>query len=488
MKKGLIIALCVLVALGAAAGFGYYRLNSAAQDAEQMQRSIYDQYQTMLRNAEQTTLTVTESGETIGSYTLSQLGMLDTTQQAISAGFTAEERMNPELFAQKGLTEKLRWRTLSHTQPGTVRADLTRYTDELVTDDLAAVQRKPAQDAYMDFDGEKFVVVDEVPGTQLQWEPVRAALQAAASGLTVNANAPENAAFDVTSVPDCYAAPTVTAENGSFDFNELLQEKILGVSYTIDLNLEGQTDEKKIVKLATKELSPLVSVDEDGSVKIDEEKLDVLLAGWKALSDVDNTPFILNTYVDGPKPMEFLKVDYKLDTDALKETLEAALEKLAPQDIRAQLLLYKNGEPYEPLTEVYVEVDIDNQRLTVYKDGEVVTSTDVVTGNLNGYQTITGLYYAYNKETDQWMKGEDYLVFSKYWIGIDGAYGLHDASWRTHFGKDFYVNGGSHGCVNIPVDAMPEIFDTVEVGDAVILFGKNKWFEPDPETTRILQS
>lgn len=488
MKKGLIIALCVLVALGAAAGFGYYRLNGAAQDAEQTQRSIYDQYQAMLRNAEQTTLTVTESGETIGSYTLSQLGMLDTTQQTISAGFTAEERMKPELFAQKGLTEKLRWRTLSHTQPGTVRADLTRYTDELVTDDLAAVQRKPAQDAYMDFDGEKFVVVDEVPGTQLQWEPVRAALQTAAFGLTVNANAPENATFDVTSVPDCYAAPTVTAENGSFDFNELLQEKILGVSYTIDLNLEGQTDEKKIVKLATKELSPLVSVDEDGSVKIDEEKLDVLLAGWKALAEVDNTPFILNTYVDGPKPMEFLKVDYKLDTGALKETLEAALEKLASQDIRAQMLLYKNGEPYEPLTEVYVEVDIDNQRLTVYKDGEVVTSTDVVTGNLNGYQTITGLYYAYNKETDQWMKGEDYLVFSKYWIGIDGAYGLHDASWRTHFGKDFYVNGGSHGCVNIPVDAMPEIFDTVEVGDAVILFGKNKWFEPDPETTRILQS
>ena len=46
----------------------------------------------------------------------------------------------------------------------------------------------------------------------------------------------------------------------------------------------------------------------------------------------------------------------------------------------------------------------------------------------------------------------------------------------------------SHGCVNIPVDAMPTIFETVEVGDAIILFGKNKWFEPDPETTRILQS
>ena len=186
--------------------------------------------------------------------------------------------------------------------------------------------------------------------------------------------------------------------------------------------------------------------------------------------------------------MGFLKVDYQLDTESLKETLTEALTTLTFDDIRAQLLLYKNGEPYEPLTDVYVEVDIDNQKLTVYKEGEVVISTDVVTGNLNGFQTITGLYYAYNKETDQWMSGEDYLVFSKYWIGIDGAYGLHDASWRTHFGKDFYVNGGSHGCVNIPVDAMPTIFETVEVGDAIILFGKNKWFEPDPETTRILQS
>ena len=488
MKKGLIIALCVLLVLGAAAGFGYYRLNRAAQDAEQTQKTIYDQYQTMLRNAEQTTLTVTENGETVGTYTLSQLGMLQTTQQVISAAFTSEERMDPALFAQKSLTEKLQWRALSHTQPAAVRADLTQYTDEAVTDDLEAVQRRPAQDAYMAFDGEKFVVVDEAAGTQLQWEPVRAALKEAASGLTVDANAPGNAAFDVTSVPGCYVAPAVTAKSGNFDFNELLQEKILGVSYTVDLNLEGQTDEKKIVKLATKELSPLVSVDKDGSVNIDEEKLDVLLAGWKALADVQNTSFILNTYVDGPKPMDFLKVDYQLDTAALKKTLEEAIKKLESKDIRAQLLLYKNGEPYEPLTPVYVEVDIDNQRLTVYKDGAVVVSTDVVTGNLNGFQTITGLYYAYNKETDQWMRGEDYLVFSDYWIGIDGAYGLHDASWRTHFGKDFYVNGGSHGCVNIPVDAMPEIFDTVEVGDAIILFGKNQWFEPDPETTRILQS
>ena len=488
MKKGLIIALCVLLVLGAGAGFGYYRLHTSAQEAQAAQQALYTQYQTMLQNAEQTTLTVTEKGETVGAYTLADLGLLEPTEQAITAGFTADERMEPGVFAQKSLTEKLEWRAQTHTQPGTVRADLVRYTDERVVDDLEAMSRRRAQDAYMEFDGEKFRVVDEVQGNELELEPVRAALREAAASLTVNADAPQNGSFEVTDVSGCYVQPEITAKNADFDFNELLQEKLADVTVKLDMNLEGQSEQNKIVTLTEKELSPLVSVDKDGSIQVAEDKLDVLIAGWKALADVSNTSFILNTYVDGPKPMDFLKVDYQLDTESLKQTLTEALTTLTFEDIRAELLLYKNGEPYAPLTDVYVEVDIDNQKLTVYKQGEVVISTDVVTGNLNGFQTITGLYYAYNKETDQWMRGEDYLVFSKYWIGIDGAYGLHDASWRTHFGKDFYVNGGSHGCVNIPVDAMPTIFETVEVGDAIILFGKNKWFEPDPETTRILQS
>ena len=488
MKKGLIIALCVLLVLGAGAGFAYYRVSSAAQTAGNDQAALYDQYQSMLQNAEQTTLRVTENGETIGTYTLTELGMLDATEQAITAAFTADERMAPELFAQKSMTDKIEWASREHAVPGAVRANSVRYTDEKVLEDLAAVSRHPAQDAYMTFEDGKFRVVDAVSGNELQLEPVRAAIREAAEKLTVGADGAQAVSLDLAGVADCYVQPEVTAENTDFDFDELLQEKIQGVSCTIDLNLEGQTDEKKIVTLSQAELQELLSVGEDNTVSVDEDKLAVLMAGWKAVADVQNTPFILNTYVDGPKPMDFLKVDYQLDTEALSQAIEEPLKNLESAEIRAQMLCYKNGEVYEPLTDVYVEVDIDNQKLTVYKSGEVVISTDVVTGNLNGFQTITGLYYAYNKETDQWMSGEDYLVFSKYWIGIDGAYGLHDASWRTHFGKDFYVNGGSHGCVNIPVDAMPTIFETVEVGDAIILFGKNKWFEPDPETTRILQS
>ena len=309
MKKGLIIALCVLLVLGAGAGFAYYRLYSTAQDAEQMQRTIFEQYEAMLQNAEQTTLTVTENGETTGTYTLLQLGLLEPTQQAITAGFTADERMDPAMFAQKSMADKLQWRSQAHTQPGPVRVDTVRYTDEAVVSDLEALSRHPAQDAYMTFADEKFCVVDEVPGNELQLEPVRAALREAASGLTVDAGGAQNVSFELTSVPDCYAAPEVTAKNADFDFNELLQEKLADVSVKLDLNLEGQTEQSKIVTLTQKELLPLVSVKKDGSIQVDEDKLDVLIAGWKALADVSNTSFILNTYVDGPKPMGFLKDD-----------------------------------------------------------------------------------------------------------------------------------------------------------------------------------
>lgn len=241
MKKGWIIALCVLLVLGAGAGFAYYRLYSTAQDAEQMQRTIFEQYEAMLQNAEQTTLTVTENGETVGVYTLDALGLLDATKQTIAAGFTADERMNPDIFDQKGVTEKLEWRAQTHTQPGTVRADLVRYTDERVVDDLEAMSRRRAQDAYMEFDGEKFRVVDEVQGNELELEPVRAALREAAAALTVDASAPQSVSFEVTGVSGCYAQPEVTAKNADFDFNELLQEKLADVSVKLDFNLEGQT-------------------------------------------------------------------------------------------------------------------------------------------------------------------------------------------------------------------------------------------------------
>ena len=103
--------------------------------------------------------------------------------------------------------------------------------------------------------------------------------------------------------------------------------------------------------------------------------------------------------------------------------------------------------------------------MTFYKDGDLVVSTDIVTGLPDGHPTITGLYYTYYKTTDIWLDGPDYHVFVKYWVSITDLYaGLHDASWRSKFGSDYYLYAGSHGCVNTPEEAMKTIYDNVTDG------------------------
>ena len=148
-------------------------------------------------------------------------------------------------------------------------------------------------------------------------------------------------------------------------------------------------------------------------------------------------------------------------------------------EIDAEAVCYdKNGKQFS-LGESYVEVDFDNQQMTFIKNGRLVVNTNVVTGALNGHQTPTGLYESHGKEHDVWLKGDDYLVFVKYWVSVVGdIIGLHDASWRSNFGASFYVYGGSHGCVNTPEEAMAMIWNLVEDGTPVIMHGVNQWYEP----------
>lgn len=72
------------------------------------------------------------------------------------------------------------------------------------------------------------------------------------------------------------------------------------------------------------------------------------------------------------------------------------------------------------LGDSYIEVDFDNQQMTFIKDGRLVVNTNIVTGALNGHQTPTGLYETHGKEHDVWLKGDDYLVFVKYWVSVVG--------------------------------------------------------------------
>ncbi len=120
----------------------------------------------------------------------------------------------------------------------------------------------------------------------------------------------------------------------------------------------------------------------------------------------------------------------------------------------------------------YVEIDLTSQHLWVYSNGSVAVDSDFVSGCVNkGRTTPVGSYAITYKQRDATLVGENYSSPVKYWMPFNGNVGMHDASWRTEFGGELYVTNGSHGCINLPTDNAAKIYETVEKGEAVFVYG-----------------
>lgn len=124
----------------------------------------------------------------------------------------------------------------------------------------------------------------------------------------------------------------------------------------------------------------------------------------------------------------------------------------------------------------YVFVSISKQHLTYFVDSKVKMDCPVVTGNPNGHSTPRGTYTLNYKARNITLKGTEdngdkYESFVSYWMAFIGtSYGLHDASWRSTFGGNIYQAGGSHGCVNMPVDSAARLYEMIEPGTPVLIY------------------
>ncbi len=210
---------------------------------------------------------------------------------------------------------------------------------------------------------------------------------------------------------------------------------------------------------------------------VSNEALQTLVSSWSKEYSFKNVPYIFDSYVKGKTEIDFLRCDYQIDEPAAIHDIMNTIMSGESAAIDIPLTAFRNGRPFS-LGSTYVEVDFDNQQLTFFKNGKMVLNSNIVTGKLDGHQTPTGLYYSHNKLTNCTLVGSDFRVFVKYWISIIGnVYGFHDSSWRSVFGGDYYVNDGSHGCINTPDDAMRYLFENLDDGTPVLMYGRNTWYD-----------
>lgn len=152
------------------------------------------------------------------------------------------------------------------------------------------------------------------------------------------------------------------------------------------------------------------------------------------------------------------------------------------EDRRLAKVVPDNNRPDGVEADDWIAVNLYEQTLTVYEDGEMVYATMVSSG-LDGWWTQPGTFQVYKKLVNDPMSGaftadrSDYYYLEDVpWIlYFDEARALHGAYWHNGYGYP-----RSHGCVNLsPVDAN-WIFDWAEEGTWVYVFDPSGETPTDP--------
>ncbi len=122
--------------------------------------------------------------------------------------------------------------------------------------------------------------------------------------------------------------------------------------------------------------------------------------------------------------------------------------------------------------EKWIDINLSSYTVTAYEGATPVLQSPMIAG-APLTPTVTGEYSVWAKVPTQTMRGDN-VDGTKYetpnvpWIlYFHGGYATHGAYWRSSFGYDAGA-GGSHGCVNMPVDSAKSLYDWASVGTKVL--------------------
>ena len=180
--------------------------------------------------------------------------------------------------------------------------------------------------------------------------------------------------------------------------------------------------------------------------------------------------FILN---DAPVYTEPMTYNFNKTEEIIEENQMVLVKREFDQKLYV-LDEFGNGKiirkmDVQKLPDLYIEIDISDQRIRLYQGNEVVLQGSVVTGQANSTPTCEGYFKVNgNKARKKTLKDG---AFVEYWMPfIDDLFGIHDASWRWgNFGGNIYLTNGSHGCVNTSNDIAEELYNNTGVGTPVLI-------------------
>lgn len=419
---------------------------------------------TVNQRADATNVTLTVEGKTTKA-SLNEAGIsvdADETADAAMKGSTSFPAFVSALFSERDIEPVV---TVSDESIKKLAASAnSTLTSEMKDASVIVAQ-----------DGQSFTVTPAQMGNGVSAEDVAAAVKQAGATLT-----------SVTQDVSVHQMePSITTENAQAaaeKANALLETNI-EISDGIDTFSAERSDKVQWVEFLTKD---------DGSLDTPSIST-VKVADWvnalaattdvkpqNRVDNVDSSGNVLTVAREGKKGLK---------TNNTEQVTKDIIAAMTDGKAYEGLFHYDDVEPGSETKQVaegtenlvyqaaegekWVDISLADNSVTAYIAGKVAGGPYYMVPGAPDTPTVTGTFHVYLKYDVQTMRGENadgtkYETEGVPWVTyFTGSYAMHGAPWRSSFGWSGY--GGSHGCVNMPVDAAKFIYDWTDMGDTVVV-------------------
>ncbi len=315
-----------------------------------------------------------------------------------------------------------------------------------------------SQDAHLEkIDGE-MKIIPEVYGTKIDKEILEE--------LILESLKNKNLSIDLDS-ENIYEKPNILKDDKD------LNEKAELYNKTVNLKVEYIFGDKT-EKVSKELLSDWIELTDEGLL-FNEEKI---LSYIEELAHQYNTFGTKRTFTTtSGEIIEVPAGDYGWSISQTKEVARLIEELKEGNNIKREpTWLYQGYGSYvnknnSDIGNSYVEISIPEQTLWLYVDGNLILTSQFVSGTeSNGNYTPSGVFGITYKTRNATLRGRGYATPVKYWMPFNGNIGMHDAIWRNSFGGNIYKNNGSHGCINLPLENAKTIYEYMDTFFPVIVY------------------
>lgn len=320
---------------------------------------------------------------------------------------------------------------------------------------------KSPENAHIEYtDNNLFEVIPEVQGTTIDKEKLYAKIKSAISNRSSSI---------YLEAEDVYLKPEVTRDSKKLvNFTKKLN-RLTGAEITYDFGNRKEVLDRSTLK------DWLIINKKKKTARLDEDRIKEYVAYLAEKYDTYGKPRKFTNHYGKSITVDAGNYGWLINREAEAESLLTLVKSGEKIKRTPEYTFTGASRKTNDIGKTYIEVDLTNQHLWYYIKGKVFFETDLVSGDVMRHrETPTGTYSIMYRQQYAVLVGPGYRTPVSYWMPFFNGCGLHDAGWRWSFGGEIYQTNGSHGCLNLPLDAAKTIFENIEAGTPIILYKGKK--------------